>query len=320
MSFKAVGIGEVLWDLLPAGQQLGGAPANFAHHARSLGAEACVITRVGEDNLGCEILRRFKETQIADGVVQIDSGKPTGTVGVTLGEGGLPQYTIREDVAWDWLRPTSDAHDAVRRADAICFGSLAQRGEISRATIQKLVAATRADALRIFDVNLRQHYYSREVIEQSLRLANVLKLNDHELSILGGMFGTEATERKQIQQLAAQFDLQLVALTRGPQSSLIYQDGWWSESISEPVRVVDTVGAGDAFTAALTMGLLNRMDIDIIHALAAQVASFVCAHAGATPALPGFLRDKLGARKCGSLHSNFEVHSHQPNFSAKSPS
>lgn len=298
MSFKVIGIGEVLWDLMPAGKQLGGAPANFACHARSLGADAFVITRVGEDTLGREILQRFKAMEIADGVVQIDPRKPTGTVAVLLQAGGVPQFGIREDVAWDWLAPTEAARKAVREADAVCFGSLAQRNAISRATIQQLMSAAPARALRIFDINLRQQYYSREIIEQSLRLANVLKLNELELPVLATLFDLGIRPQQQIERLARLFELQVVVLTRGPQTSLIYQDGHWSEQGAEPVQVVDTVGAGDAFTAALTMGLLNRMDLDEVHAFAAQVARFVCSHAGATPALPAPLRNKFAMACC----------------------
>jgi fructokinase len=293
MSLNVIGIGEVLWDLMPAGRQLGGAPANFAYHARALGAEAFVITRVGADALGTEVLRRFKEMGIADGVVQIDEARPTGTVAVELHDGGVPQFTIREDVAWDWIAPTDAAREAARGADAVCFGTLAQRNDTSRASIQALVSAAPAGALRIFDVNLRQHYFDRGLVEQSLRLANVLKLNATELPVLAEMFGLGAQPREQIQRVAAMFQLRLVALTRGAQGSLLYQQGRWSEQVSEPILVVDTVGAGDAFTAAVTMGLLNEVDLDEFHAVAAQVARFVCAHAGATPPLPEQLRNKF---------------------------
>jgi len=306
MSFKVIGIGEVLWDLMPAGRQLGGAPANFACHARSLGADAFVITRVGKDDFGHEILRRFHELGIADGVVQIDDHKPTGTVAVLLQQDGVPQFNIRNDVAWDYLAPTSAAQKAVSAADAVCFGSLAQRHPITRASIQQLMAAAPVTALRIFDINLRQQFYSREIIEQSLRLTTVLKLNDTELPVLAAMFELGSRPQPQIQRLADLFELQLVALTRGPQSSLLYQNGRWSEQVSEPVQVVDTVGAGDAFTAALTMGLLNKLDLDEVHAFAARVARFVCSRAGATPALPGPLRNRFaagtrGGSVCGKI-------------------
>jgi len=286
MSFKIIGIGEVLWDLLPSGPQLGGAPANFAYHARALGAEVCVITRVGQDDFGRAILQRFEEQEIGDGTVQVDDQVPTGTVTVTLSANGIPTYVIHENVAWDRLVVTSAALKAIRLADAVCFGSLAQRGEVSRAAIQRLVAAAPAESLRVFDINLRQKYYSLEVIEESLRLANVLKLNDDELPILARLFGLQGTTQNQVESLAKKFSLQLVALTRGPAGSLLFQCGQWSDCPSVPIKIVDTVGAGDAFTAALVTGLLRKMHLDEINSLADEVARHVCSCPGATPPLP----------------------------------
>lgn len=188
-----IGLGEALWDLLPAGPQLGGAPANFACHARALGARTQVITRVGNDDHGREIIRRFEAMGIDGAMVQMDEESPTGTVTVALSGNGIPAYTIHENIAWDRIAATPEALAAVRAADAVCFGSLAQRSEASRAAIQRLVAATPADALRIFDINLRQHFYGREIIGSSLQLANVLKLNDSELPVLAQMFGVEGS-------------------------------------------------------------------------------------------------------------------------------
>jgi len=292
MNFNVVGVGEVLWDLLLTGQQLGGAPANFAYHAHELGAQTQVITRVGNDDYGHEIIRRFHEMGLRDATVQIDEIAPTGTAKVALSGDGLAHFTIQENVAWDYLALTPRAVAVAREADAICFGSLAQRCEPSRNTIQQLVAAAPADALRVFDINLRQQFYSRGLIEQSLQLANVLKLNDDELPTLADMFSlTGSTERPiehQIERLAQTFSLRLVALTRGANGSLLYQkdEGRWSDCRSRPVEVVDTVGAGDSFTAALVLGLLRKMDLDEINTLANEVARYVCSHAGATPSLP----------------------------------
>jgi len=293
MNFKIVGIGEVLWDLLPAGPQLGGAPANFAYHAHALGAQAGVVTRVGDDKFGREILRRLGEQGIADGTVQVDETAPTGTVTVELSDQGIPKYVIRENVAWDHLAVTQPALKAIREANAVCFGSLAQRGAISRASIQRLVAAAPAHALRVFDINLRQNYFSREVIEQSLRLANVLKLNEDELPILASLFGLTGSTRQQMDVLALRFSLRLVALTRGPAGSLLLQDGKWSDCPSVPIKIVDTVGAGDSFTAALVLGLLQKMALDEINALADEVARYVCSCAGATPPLPQAIIDRF---------------------------
>jgi fructokinase len=286
MSFKIVGIGEVLWDLLPTGPELGGAPANFAYHAYALGARARVITRVGKDRYGNEILRRFEEMRLAGVTVQVDETAPTGTVTVSLSGNGVPEFTIHENVAWDCIAATRSALATVREADAICFGTLAQRSEISRRAIQRLVAAAPAPAWRIFDINLRQQFYSREIIEQSLKLANVLKLNDCELPIMAELFGIEGPVSEVIETLARRYGLLVVALTRGPEGSLLYQGGRCSEHVAEKVEVKDTVGAGDSFTAALCLGLLGGMDLDDINAAANQVAAFVCGCSGATPQLP----------------------------------
>lgn len=291
MSFKVIGIGEALWDLLPAGPQLGGAPANFAYHAHALGAHAGVVTRVGQDRFGEGIRERFEQMGFANETVQTDDTAPTGTVTVTLNGDGIPHYTIHENVAWDKIVATNSALTAVREANAICFGSLAQRNPSARVSIQRLLAAAPADSWRVFDINLRQNFYSSEIIEQSLRLANVLKLNDAELPVLAGMFGLGNSPKQQIEHLAEGFSLRLVALTRGDQGSLLYQDGIWSEQSPLPVQVVDTVGAGDSFTAALVMGLLLRMDLDELHGLAAEIARHVCSCPGATPELPANIRE-----------------------------
>ena len=289
MTLRIVGIGEVLWDLLLTGPQLGGAPANFAYHAHALGAEAHVITRVGSDDQGREILRRFRDMGLRHSAVQIDERAPTGTATVALSGNGLAQFTIQENVAWDYLVADEKAITLASSADAICFGSLAQRSESSRNAIQKLVASSPAQALRVFDVNLRQRFYTREVIERSLQLANVLKLNNDELPTLAAMFNLTGSTENQMESLARIFNLKVVALTRGANGSLLYQDledKRWSDCVSVPVKVVDTVGAGDSFTAALVLGLLSKMDLDEINAVANAVARYVCSQAGATPELP----------------------------------
>jgi len=293
MSFRVVGIGEVLWDLFPDGPQLGGAPANFAYHAHALGGRSLVLTRIGKDRFGDEILERFKAMELPLGTVQLDGEAPTGTVTVRLNGNGVPHFVIHENVAWDRLEITETARGAVSQADAICFGTLAQRKPVSRETIQQLVGASPANALRVFDINLRQQFYSREIIEQSLVLANVVKLNEGELSMLAEMFQLGATPQRQMEKLAQDFGLRHVALTRGPNGSLLYQLGRWSMQPPPPVQVVDTVGAGDSFTAALVMGLLAEMDLDAIHAAAAEVAGYVCSQAGATPVLPPQLRERF---------------------------
>lgn len=290
MSFKIVGIGEVLWDLLPDGRQLGGAPANFTYHATALGADTRLVSRVGRDVLGRETLERLTQLGVSTECVEVDDQLPTGSVGVTVNVDGQPQYEIFENVAWDAIRGEAEARQAVVAADAVCFGSLAQRSAVSRASIQALVSAAPAAALRIFDINLRQHYHSREVIEQSLSLANVLKVNDAELPRLVEWFGISGDVRAQIQQLVARFGLRALVLTRGGDGSLLYSNSQWSDRPGAPTTIVDAIGAGDSFTAAMTLGLLKGWDLDRINDHANRLAAFVCSQAGATPSLPESFR------------------------------
>jgi fructokinase len=291
MSFNVIGIGEVLWDLLPSGPQIGGAPANFAYHAHALGARAQVITRVGNDQRGHEIIHHLEEMGLPSNSVQVDESAPTGTVTVRLAANGIPEYTIHENTAWDRITVTPEALTAVRSADALCFGSLAQRSPVSRQSIERLVSAASASAWRVFDINLRQRFYTREIIERSLQLASVFKLNADELPVLAEMFGLARTAQEQMEALADAFGLRAVVLTRGGGGSLIYRQGRWSDQKSAPVKIVDTVGAGDSFTAALVMGLLHNQDLDAVHEFAAEVAGCVCSWAGATPPLPEKLRN-----------------------------
>ncbi|MGA2003888.1 MAG: carbohydrate kinase [Terriglobales bacterium] len=302
MNFNVIGVGEVLWDLLLTGPKMGGAPANFAYHAHALGARGHVITRVGNDDLGRNIIGRFREMDLPEKTVQVDDSAPTGTAKVSLSGDGLAHFTIQENVAWDFIAAGTEALEAARGADAICFGSLAQRNEVSRRTIQQLLGAAPAEALRVFDINLRQHYYSREVIEQSLRLADVLKLNDDELPVLAEMFVLGESDADRIERLAGLYELQVVALTRGAQGSLLYAGGRWAECSSRPVEVVDTVGAGDSFTAALALGLLQKMDLDEINNVANEVARYVCSQAGATPAMPTEFAKRFRATGPSALH------------------
>jgi fructokinase len=286
MGVRVVGIGEVLWDLLLTDTQLGGAPANFAYHAHALGADAHVITRVGADDYGRKIFRRFHEMGLPETAVQTDEMAPTGTAKVRLSGDGLAHFTIQENVAWDRIALAAEAVASADSADAICFGSLAQRSEPSRGTIQQPVTKAPANALRVYDINLRQQFYSRMLVEQSLQLANVLKLNDDELPKLAQMFALAGSTKDQIERLAQLFNLRVVALTRGANGSLLYREGRWADCPSRPVKVVDTVGAGDSFTAAMVLGLLRKTDLDEINDNANEVARYVCSQAGATPPMP----------------------------------
>lgn len=293
---RCLGIGEVLWDMLPAGRQLGGAPANFAYHAHALGADALVVSRVGNDAPGQEILDRLRGLGLPTDGVGVDPAAATGTVSVTLSADGQPTFTIHEDVAWDRLTVEPRALAMARAADVVCFGSLAQRSEASRQSIRELVAATPADALRVFDINLRQQFYSLEVVEASLQLASVLKINDAELPVVAGLLNLPGGPRAQMTELARRYGLRAVACTRGGRGSWLLADGRWSEHPGTPVQVVDSVGAGDAFTAAMTLGLLAGWDLDRVNEQANQVAACVCGQAGATPDLPAPLRAAFESR------------------------
>lgn len=290
MNLQILGVGEVLWDILPNRRLLGGAPANFSFRAHNFGANARPVSCVGDDTLGREILERLRGLGLPIDCIAVDAARPTGTVSVELA-GGHPRYVIHENVAWDYLLLTPAACAAAAPADAVCFGTLAQRCPTSRDAIRTLLAATRADALRVLDLNLRQNFYTRELIEHSLRLANVVKLNDEELPIVAAMFELGADVRGQLVALARRFELAAIAFTRGAHGSLLLAGDRWSEHPGLPVQVVDTVGAGDAFTAAFVVGLCLQRPLDDINRIANEVAAHVCTQAGGTGELPLHLRN-----------------------------
>jgi fructokinase len=288
-----VGLGEVLWDLLPTGKQLGGAPANFAYHAKAMGAQAYVVSCVGEDELGDEIQKRIKAIGLSDEYVAVDGEHATGTVTVELDADGKPTYVIHEDVAWDFIAPRPELIGLASRIDCVCFGSLAQRSPVSRTTIRDFVTATRDDCLRIFDINLRQHYFNIDTIAPGLSWATVLKLNDEELPVLARLLSIEGTATEMLGTFCRRYNLDLIALTKGGQGSLLFTPEAHSIQPGLPVEVADTVGAGDAFTAALAMGLLAGLELDAIAAGANRVAAYVCSQNGATPAMPAELFEFL---------------------------
>lgn len=297
--YFCIGLGEVLWDLLPGGRQLGGAPANFAYHAHALGAESLVVSRVGRDDLGRDLLERLNALGLATSGIAVDPVAPTGSVSVTLDPTGKPAYTIHLDVAWDLLEADPEGLRAAAGADAVCFGTLAQRHPVARESIRRLLQATRPDALCIFDINLRQRFWSREVIVESLALATVLKLNDEELPILADLLGWPADDdHRLLARLAERFDLRAVALTRGARGSLLWTAGRTWNWPGSDLKVADTVGAGDSYTAALALGLLSGKAPEDILCIAHRVADFVCTQSGATPPMPADFADEfVGARK-----------------------
>ena len=275
-----VGIGEILWDMLPSGKALGGAPANFAYHAARLGEEGWAVSAVGDDALGREIQDIVADKKLNSIIATSD--KPTGTVEVELNDKGVPKYNIMEDVAWDNIPYTAAMEALASRADAVCFGSLVQRMN-SRQTVQRFLRALRPDALKVFDINLRQHYYTKEVIEESLRLADILKINDDEIGIVSKMLSLGEDPTAACRDLIALYGLDLVILTKGPEGSEVITANQVIPQGTDDVEIVDTVGAGDSFTAAFVVSYLRGDTLAQAQRLASETASYVCAHKGAMP-------------------------------------
>ncbi len=292
--YHIAGVGELLWDLLPEGRKLGGAPANFAYHVQMLGGRASMVSCVGDDDSGSELLACLSSKGLDVSGVGVDREHPTGSVSVTVHPGGKPEYEIHRNVAWDFIPWSDTLHCLAGGLDAVCFGSLAQRCPVSRETIQLFLDHLRPDCLVIFDINIRQHYYSPEVVERSLHRSDVLKLNDDELPILSNMFGIAGDTESIIGSVIEKFDLQMVALTRGDKGSLLLTpEGRADHPGFPPERIIDTVGAGDSFTAALALGILEKLSLESICTRANRVASFVCTQEGGMPDYPRGLMDDL---------------------------
>lgn len=280
-------IGEVLWDVYPDAARFGGAPANFACHAAALGADAVLISAVGHDELGDRALETLKRHEVDANCVARDGDHRTGQVNVTLDRTGRPNYQFADDSAWDHLRWSEPVESIARQADAICFGTLAQRSRDSRDTIRRFVELTPAGTLRMFDVNLRQNFYDADVIDASLKQATAVKLNEEELPIVArlcGVLGVNA--RGMLRGLVERYELRIAALTCGPDGALLMTPDQESRCPALPTTVVDTVGAGDAFTATLVMDCLHGVPLAEINQHANAVASFICSQAGAVAPLP----------------------------------
>jgi fructokinase len=286
---RIIGLGEVLWDVFPDGPRFGGAPANFACSAAGVGGNAVqvsMVSAVGNDDLGRKGLEELRKRRVdISHVSQLD--RPTGQVLVQLDAQGQASYRFLEDTAWDNVAWTADLQHLASKADAVCFGTLGQRSVVSRETVRKFVTATPHDCLRILDINLRPPYWDDAVILESLPLANILKLNNDELPVVASLLSLQGSEEELIKLLLRKYSLQLIALTRGSHGSLLLDNnGARSELPGQKIKVVDTVGAGDAFTAALTVGLLRGQPLAEVHAWADRVAAFVCTQPGATPEFP----------------------------------
>lgn len=291
-----VGLGEVLWDVLPQGKKIGGAPANFAFHASQFGLPSKVISAVGHDALGTEAINALTHKHLNLAINQVNY--PTGTVQVSLNEQGIPQYEICENVAWDYIEFTDNLKQLAYQTQAVCFGSLAQRSKVSQSTIYQFLDTmpNGEGQYKIFDINLRQHFYTADLISNSLKRANVLKINDEELVIVSQLFGYEwaESETKNIcQALIERFRLKMLILTCGTKGSYIFTPDYDSFVETPHVKVIDTVGAGDSFTGAFVAGLIKGLSLNEAHMLAVNVSAFVCQNEGAMPELPQNLKDRV---------------------------
>ena len=284
-----IGIGEALWDMLPEGKKLGGAPANFAYHASQFGLEGLAVSAIGHDPLGEELVGQLEEHALPYHLARVDY--PTGTVQVTLDSQGVPQYEIKTGVAWDNIPYTKELADLAANCQAVCFGSLAQRSPVSRESIGLFLDAVPEDCLKVFDINLRQDFYNKEVLEASFRRCDILKINDEELVVMARLFNLPglALEEK-CRYLIKEYNLKMLILTCGVNGSYVFFDGGMSFLETPKVQVADTVGAGDSFTGAFVGSLLTGKSVTEAHETAVKVSAFVCTQSGAMPTIPDNLK------------------------------
>ncbi len=287
MNDVVVGMGEALWDVLPEGKKIGGAPANFAYHVSQFGLPSCVVSAVGDDNLGDEIIENFTSKGLKHLIEKVPY--PTGTVQVEIDQAGVPQYEIKENVAWDNIPYTVRLEALAEKTKAICFGSLAQRNVVSRSTINRFLDAMPQtdDSLVVFDVNLRQGFYNKEILCNSMKRCNILKINDEELVTVSRMFGYPGIDlQDKCWILLGKYNLKMLILTCGINGSYVFTPGNVSFQPTPAVKVADTVGAGDSFTAAFISSLLKGCDVAEAHRVAVEVSAYVCTQNGAMPVLP----------------------------------
>ncbi|MGM9804186.1 MAG: carbohydrate kinase [Muribaculaceae bacterium] len=289
MKRYVVGLGEALWDVLPEGAKLGGAPANFAYHAAQFGYPAVAVSALGRDRLAEQTEQAFDEKGLEYIMPRVDY--PTGVVNVSLDAEGVPSYDIATGVAWDNIPFTGEMLEVAQNAQAVCWGSLAQRSKVSRDTILRFVDGTPADCLRVFDINLRQNFFSREVIEESMRRCNVLKINDEELVTVSRMLQLQGIDvRHKCRHLMALYGMNMVVLTCGVNGSYVFTAGEESFCPTPRVEVADTVGAGDSFTGCFVASLLQGKTMRQAHERAVSVSAYVCTQAGAMPVIPADLK------------------------------
>lgn len=292
MNKVIVGLGEALWDCLPDGSKLGGAPANFAYHASQFGNDAYAISAIGNDALGDQTLKEFDEKHLKYVMPRVDY--PTGTVQVELDEEGIPTYDIKQNVAWDNIPFTPEIENVAKHCGCVCFGSLAQRDKISRDTIHRFIDTTPMSCLKIFDINLRQNFYTKEIIQESLKACDILKINDEELVTIGRLFGYPGLDiENKCYLILGKYNLKMLVLTCGTNGSYVFAPGVKSYQPTPKVEVDDTVGAGDSFTGSFASAILAGMPIKEAHKLAVEVSAFVCTQPGAMPKLPESLLNRV---------------------------
>lgn len=287
MNEIVVGMGEALWDVLPEGKKIGGAPANFAYHVSQFGLPSCVVSAIGDDALGKEIIENFTYKGLDQLIAEVPY--PTGTVQVEIDQTGIPLYDIKENVAWDNIPYTEHLDALAKRTKAVCFGSLAQRNVVSRNTINHFLDTMPKDddSLIVFDVNLRQGFYNKEILCKSMQNCNILKINDEELITVSRMFGYPGIDlQDKCWILLGKYNLKMLILTCGINGSYVFTPGNVSFQPTPKVEVADTVGAGDSFTAAFIASILKGKSVTEAHTIAVKTSAFVCTQKGAMPILP----------------------------------
>ena len=287
MDIYIVGIGDILWDCLPDGRKIGGAPANFAYYAKQFGYDSMVVSAIGDDDLGMEI-REVLDRAGLEYILDVP-GYPTGTVEIDLDENGIPSYDIKENVAYDFIPFTPELEELARKCNVACFGSMTQRNPVSRNTIRRFLETMpqTEETYKVFDINLRQHFYSKEIISESLRICNVFKINDEELAVVSDMFGYEGESYREVcRKIISDWNLKYLILTCGTKGSYIFTENESSFMQTPVVNVADTVGAGDSFISAFMASILKGEDIRTAHELAVKISAYVCTRYGAMLDLP----------------------------------
>lgn len=285
MKRLVVGLGEVLWDMLPEGRKIGGAPVNFAYHAGQFGIDTMAVSAIGNDKLGEDTISEMNGKHLNHIFPSVPY--PTGSVQVSLDEKGVPAYDIKENVAWDNIPFTNEIESVARSCRAVCFGSLAQRNAVSRNTIRKFIESTPSGCIRIFDINLRQNFYTSNVIHDSLELCNILKINDEEIMLVSRMFNYDSSNIENVcRTIMEDFSLEMVILTCGTKGSYIFTKDDVSFMPTPKVNVADTVGAGDSFTGSFCAAILRGLPVAEAHKKAVEVSAYVCTQNGAMPEIP----------------------------------